>query len=103
MAESRTIENKSASCCSKGRIHECESQKHRPAKDHDRCSEAGEKLACHQDFAAHRRQEVVVQTFLDHVSFEQPGEEPQAAEEDSERQVIELEDTGQDPRIFINV
>ena len=49
-----------------------------------------------QHFAPHRRQQIEVQAALDHLPANQPRKNAQAAEEDAQANVIELDDARQD-------
>ena len=62
----------------------------------DRRGQARQILAGHQQFAAQRRQVVVVQRLLQHFAAEQVGEDAHAAEEDPEAQIVEVEQAGED-------
>src|SRR5262249_53713518 len=57
--------------------------------------EAGEVFAGDQHFAAHGREEVIVQGLLEHLTAEEIGEDTHGAEEDSGAQVIEHEESGE--------
>ena len=67
-----------------------------PAKDHDCGGKPGEKFPCHQHFAPHRREHVIVQTLIHHFAAKQIGEDADAAEEDRDTQVEELENARED-------
>ena len=59
-------------------------------------AEAREKLAGYEDFAADRREEVVVQALVEDLAAEQVHEDSQAAEEDGQPQIEHLEHGGED-------
>ena len=59
-------------------------------------TDAGDEFAQQQDLAAHRSKQVIVQAALDHLAADERHEYAERPEKDSEPQVIELEDAGQD-------
>ncbi len=71
-----------------------------PTKRNDRRGQARQILAGHQQFAAQRRQVVVVQRLFQHLAAEEIREDAHAAEEDSQAQIVEVEQPGEDQGVL---
>jgi len=65
------------------------------AEDNAGHEKAREVFPSHQNFAAHRREEVVVKALLEHLAAEQVHEDRHGAEEDRQAQHVQLEDAGE--------
>src|SRR5579872_5912677 len=96
MAQPGAVEYEFVALGAEVTVHQGKGCEHAGREQQARREYTGKKFAYHQHFTAHRSQKVVMQAALDHVAAEQPGKNADAAEENAEAYVIDLEDAGQD-------
>src|SRR5215471_20467060 len=100
MSEPGAVKDERAARRAKVRVHEGKREQHREPEDQNRGHDSRKKLPCYQHLTPQRSQKVIMKALLHHLATKQPGKQSQAAEEDSESKVKELEDAGKDSGVF---
>ena len=84
-------------------VHQDERREDAGAEHEHGGQHARQELADDQHLAPHGGEEPVVQGALGELAADEPHEDPQAAEEDAEAHVVELDDPGEDQRLLVEV
>jgi hypothetical protein len=101
MAEAGAAQQEAARFGAEMDVHQHKGQQYRCAEGGDADDEACQELAEGEELAAHGGEQIVVQAAFHHLASEQAGEQAQAAEEDAQAQVVELEDAGEDGGVLV--
>src|SRR6266403_5745807 len=102
MPKAGSVEHKSAAGRAEMAVSKGEAEQHGSAEYKRRRNQSGQKLPCHQQFAPHGREKIIVQAFFHYFPAEEPCEQAHTAKENAHAEIEDLKHICQYPRVFVN-